>query len=789
MVSRSGLPALKLLERLAEWLNIRPAEIRILVLSVLGAFFILAFMVLASAMREGFYLGLFSSSTLPYVLYASLVVGLPAVAVFSRFMARSAPYRVMRVVTLTTGVGLLALYTLVRLPASPLDDRIAAVMFYLWTIVAVLLLTSGLWITISEVFAVREAKRLFGLISAGGAMGTLLAGVSLSQVPADFDTVRLVPVLIAVLILAQVTIELLPRGRLGSRDGARSDPGRSAGERLREVMADRHIRLIAAIVLLTSAASYIVAWQLQETIQAVAEREASLAALTGFDAARAVTTRVTTFMGAFRGWTGGLSFVIQVFVAARLLSGAGVAWSLAVLPLALLFGSAGMLVAPGLVMATLVRGADTTLGKSLYRSVAELLWIPVDPVARRRSKAFIDSMVSNAGDGLGALVVLLWVTFGHLPSRWLSAFVIVFTVALVALSRAMGTQYFATLRRRLERSGNAEVVLEGIGLDRADRLGATVTRLDITRVLATAEIESRVPPPSSRAPTVPGETEALPATPSGWLRSGEPELIERALATGGPWVEDDLPFLVPLVARDAWLDATVRALATMGSSAVPYLSSILADESADFVIRRRIPGVFARIDDPDADHALIGALNAARFEVRYRVALALYRRRIRSMAESDEDWRAKVWEAIRFQLGREKPVWELARLLDPAADDGFVERRVGMRGELSFEHTFRLLSLVLDRDTVRAAYHGIVLNDPELRSFALEYLEQVLPPDVRDRLWPFIGDLSESAERRALRDLDAVVADLLKTGATLFGSEEDREALRRYIARPDTGES
>ena len=126
-------------------------------------------------------------------------------------------------------------------------------------------------------------------------------------------------------------------------------------------------------------------------------------------------------------------------------------------------------------------------------------------------------------------------------------------------------------------------------------------------------------------------------------------------------------------------------------------------------------------------------------------------------------------------------MWELARLLDGEADDDFVERRVGLRGELSLEHTFRLLSLVLDRDTVRAAYHGIILNDPELKSFALEYLEQVLPHDVRDRLWPFIGDLSASAEQRARRNLDDVVADLLVTGATLFGSQEDREALKRYL--------
>jgi hypothetical protein len=140
----------------------------------------------------------------------------------------------------------------------------------------------------------------------------------------------------------------------------------------------------------------------------------------------------------------------------------------------------------------------------------------------------------------------------------------------------------------------------------------------------------------------------------------------------------------------------------VGVAGVPYLSSVLGDESTDFVIRRRIPRVLARIDHPDADRALVDALGAGRFEVRYRVALALYQRRLEAMSESRGDWRAEVWAAIRAQLNREKPVWELARLLDAEADDGFVEQRVGVRGELSLEHTFRLPRTMASSSTTRS---------------------------------------------------------------------------------------
>jgi ATP/ADP translocase len=767
-------------DRLTEWLNIRAPELRLVVLSVLGAFFIMGFAVLALALRDAFYLGYFDADTLPYILYASLVVGLPAVAVFSRQLASRSPHNVMRTVVGLTSAGLLLIYIFVLLPAPRLDSRVASVLFYLLTVVSTLLVTSGFWIIVSDVFAVREAKRLFGLISAGGAMGTLVTGLSLSGLLTRFEPVHLVPLLVGFLLLALVVLELIPRDRLGHGQRHRDEPRLGPLESLRALTSNRHLRLIAAIVLLTSAASYIVTWQLQEAIQVSATAEAARAGLVGEEAVAAINTRIASFMGAFRGWTGGLAFVIQVFVASRILAGAGVAWSLALLPLALLFGSAGMLVVPGLFMATVVRGADNTLGKSLYRTVAELLWIPVSPALRRRAKAFIDTMVDNAGDGLGAAIVLLWVTLGHLPSRFLSAFVIVATLFLLGLARAMGTQYVATLRNRLEQSGNDAEVVEGAGLDRVDRLGATLTRLDITRVLAATGIHQDMRPhertdPAARTP----DPRVLSA--SDMLGSGDPALIDRALLNTERWAEEDVPRLVPLLARDGWLGPSVRAMADIGVAGVPYLSSVLGDDTADFVIRRRIPRVLARIDHPDADRALIDALGAARFEVRYRVALALYRRRLESMAESRGDWKREVWAAIRAQLSREKPVWELARLLDAEADDGFVEQRVGVRGELSLEHTFRLLSLVLDSDTVRAAYHGIVLNDQELNSFALEYLDQVLPADLRDRLWPFIGDLSASAERRALRDLDDVVADLLQTGATLFGSPEDREALRRFL--------
>ena len=86
---------------------------------------------------------------------------------------------------------------------------------------------------------------------------------------------------------------------------------------------------------------------------------------------------------------------------------------------------------------------------------------------------------------------------------------------------------------------------------------------------------------------------------------------------------------------------------------------------------------------------------------------------------------------------------------------------------------------------VRSAYHALSGGDPDLESLSLEYLEHVLPDDVRRRLWPFIGDLSERQRRRQARPLDQVVSELVTEDATYFASEEERSEVRRLLAEAD----
>jgi hypothetical protein len=75
------------------------------------------------------------------------------------------------------------------------------------------------------------------------------------------------------------------------------------------------------------------------------------------------------------------------------------------------------------------------------------------------------------------------------------------------------------------------------------------------------------------------------------------------------------------------------------------------------------------------------------------------------------------------------------------------------------------LSLVLPATPLQIAYRGLHTSDPGLRGTALEYLEGVLPPDIRGRLWPFLG--TSTPVDVGARGRDEILADLLRSNDSI----------------------
>jgi len=133
-----------------------------------------------------------------------------------------------------------------------------------------------------------------------------------------------------------------------------------------------------------------------------------------------------------------------------------------------------------------------------------------------------------------------------------------------------------------------------------------------------------------------------------------------------------------------------------------------------------------------------------------------------------------VFAVVRKEVAVSRPVWESHQLLDRLEEQqtsSFMDEFVKSRASRSLAHVFTLLSLVLPAEPLKIAFRGLHTDDQNLRGTALEYLEGVLPPDIRDRLWPF---LEESRPRAgAARPREEILEDLLRSNRSIMLNLEE----------------
>ncbi|HVY46154.1 MAG TPA: HEAT repeat domain-containing protein, partial [Minicystis sp.] len=442
---------------------------------------------------------------------------------------------------------------------------------------------------------------------------------------------------------------------------------------------------------------------------------------------------------------------------------------------------------PVLAAVTALRGGESAARNSFHRSGYELLFVPLAPATKRLVKPILDTLLERLGDALGAGLVLVLVGALHLGAARLGFVVFVLAATEFGVILRVRRGYVATLSANLAaRAVELDEVAHAVDDDATAREAVRSTLLDMREgELRKSMVESqlgrslmkslRIELPAPAAPAVAADA-PVTAPPRPTPRRFEDPVLQtiedlasadatRARAALERWDRRDkrpLPFVVALLARaDLHKDAT-RALARAGDRFAGSLADHLDDPDEPFDVRRRLPRALAACQSPKALGALTRALRDGRFEVRYQAAAALERIAAHAGKRPPE---AAVWAAVRDELKKTRAVWEAQRLVDEDDDDPLADV-VGRRGAHGLRHVFRLLGLVLDPKPLALSYRAVLADDAQFRAVGLEYLENVLPKDVRAALWPFIGDERKVPPARAShRTLERVVEDLEATGA------------------------
>jgi hypothetical protein len=687
----------------------------------------------AKATRDAMFLSSFGVEALPTMLVASALVSIVFVVATTRVMSASSPGRLVPIAFAVSGALLVGEAVLAA--SSP---GAAAVAVYLHLASFGSVLVSGFWSLVSERFDPHTAKQRISRIAGAGTIGGLLGGVAAERIAALFGVASMLPLLACLHFACAFWVRRMGPTPASVRGDASGDPQRLTPA-FRVVAGNPFLRSLAGLVLLGSIAGALVDYLLK--IQVVGVYGSGVPLM--------------RFFAAFYTGTGLLAFLVQISLGRTSLERLGVARTVAVLPLAVLAGGSCSLLAPGLISAAMMRGAESVARGSLYRLGYELLFAPLEPGQKRATKTVLDVGLDRLGDAVGG--GLLRFALFLSPQAGLTVMTgMLLAVGLASLFivRGVGRGY----RHALKTSMLSRAAAVGAGVP-APVLGAADT-LDTGLFLLTL---------GAQAPAQPSRVMQPAPTPVGGglravdpvverlrtLRSGDPPAVRRALTEGAL-----LPALVPqaisLLGWDEVYDDAVRALARTAPRIVGQLADSLLDPDEEFAIRRRIPRVLAEARNQRAVEALARGLDDKRFEVRFGCGRAL----ARALAGNPELRIAEeqVYAAVLREAAADRSVWESRRLLDTTLEpeahsdlDDFVRAR----DSRSLEHVFRVLSLALPGEPLRVAFRGLHTEDELLRGTALEYLESVLPAKVRDILWPFLdsGDRSRLPPSRSRGEL------------------------------------
>jgi hypothetical protein len=443
-----------------------------------------------------------------------------------------------------------------------------------------------------------------------------------------------------------------------------------------------------------------------------------------------------------------ITFVMQAFASRLVIDKLGLAAATGAPSLALALGSVVAMIAPGLRSLIGAHGGELICRGSLLRTGYELFYTPIAPTDKRAVKATIDVGVARVGDIAGAgIVQFLLMTAGAAPVVPLLACGIGCSLLALIVARPLTRGYVRTLEQTL--------LNRAVDIDVSEVEDRT-TRMAVLRSVAPARTARPIVPVAD-----PGVAEILT------LRSGEPQAIRRVLraAEGLPgWL---VPHVIPLLAWGPVADDAVQALRGVAEERVGELVDALVDPNQPFAVRRRLARVFSVCVSQRAVDGLMLGLDDLRFEVRFRcgrslAAIVEKNPRVRI----DRDY---VLGVVRREVSVNSAVWQGRQLLDAIAgrDDAWsmAEQLVSDRASQSLAHVFTLLSLILPAEPLRVAFCALHTTDQGLRGTALEYLDAVLPLEIRERLWPFLE--VQPLSRRPTRGREEIVADLLRSNESI----------------------
>ncbi|MBW2223397.1 MAG: hypothetical protein JRF54_04120 [Deltaproteobacteria bacterium] len=707
------------------------ARERAAAVAILTSIPMVAQLVAGRAIRDTIFLTEYDASHLPRVMLAAAALSLVSAISVGHWMPHWGPRATALLLAALNGVVFV-------LEAALIDvaPRAIAVVTYLHVSVVGALLVSAFSSIVNERFDPLYAKTVVARVGTGAALGGVLGGAVALILS---STVELATVLYGLGALSALVA--IGVWRIGRSDQSRTPTGGPARSGIQTVRSDPYLSRVALTVMLLGAVGVFVDYAMK------AEADARFVDSAG----------LLSFFAAFYMVTALLTFVMQAGVAKPLLRKLGLGGTMAVLPLAVALGAGLGAVWTRLWTAVLARGSQTVLSSSLFRSGYELLYTPIPPAKKRATKALLDIACNRLGYGIGSIIVMLIVVVTSTPTAatsWVLGLATAAALLAVYMIRQLNDGYVRELATSL-RDGSialqSDDIVDATTLHTFAETAAALNRQDLLEGIK-AFARGGDDDSQQRDTWTSQMADLLSDEPTRVLNVLLDESLSSRLA--GP--------VIDLLGNDAYARVAYHALERMGSQITGQLIDAMLSSNSPVAVRRRIPRLLRKLEDPRAVRGTIEGLHDEEFDVRYRCghALADLQRANRDL----EFPQPAIIDAIARELAVDQEQWRrrLPREEGYAEIPNEIDALLDAREDRSLRYIFTLLSLALDRDAIILSLRALSSEDENLRGTALEYLHNVLPDPIREPLWPRL------IERPPTRSTTSPQEDLLRSMQSLI---------------------
>lgn len=382
---------------LKKWVAVEPNELPVLAWSFVYFFVLLCSYYIIRPMRDE--MGIAGGvQNLQWLFSGTFLSMLAVVPVFGWVARRYPVHRFLPSVYYFFIVNILLFFVLFK---SDITHAYVARVFFIWVSVFNLFIVSVFWSLMTDVFSNEQARRLFGVIAAGGTAGALTGPALTAALVIPLGPTNILLISAALLGIAvwcihriiawkEMAAPAAPRDSLAGPDIEISKAGQSMGGSIfagvRLVLQSPYlIGICFLIILYTTLATFLYFQQAQiirDNFDNPADRTAVFAAI-DFS-------------------VNALTIISQVFLTARLVHRVGLHWTLAMMPFLLGIGFLMIGLMPVLGVLIAVQILRRAGNYAVMKPAREMLYVVLGKEEKYKAKNFIDTVVYRGGDFVSA---------------------------------------------------------------------------------------------------------------------------------------------------------------------------------------------------------------------------------------------------------------------------------------------------------------------------------------------------------------------------------------------------